>query len=161
MKTKCICKDGKTDPNCPACNSGKINLDSFHKLNPEADPHKKMAAQFKLAFPSNILGKAAGGLQTGMGALKSGWAGLSPEMRGNLTQMGKAAVVPAAAGALAGGLTADPGQGMEGALKGGLMGGALGAGVSGVDRLAQPGLPKVASQYYGFGKIAALTAFAV
>lgn len=157
---KCTCKGGKTDPKCPVCNAkGDINLDSFHRLNPEADPRKKLA-QLKLAFPANLLQRASSGLQSGMGAIKNSWNGLSPEMRSGLTNMGKNALVPAAAGALVGGLGADPGQGMSGALKGGLLGGAMGAGVAGVDHFTQPPAQKV-GMYYEFGKNAALAAFSI
>jgi len=61
MTKKCTCKNGETDPKCPACSKGKINLDSFHKLNPEAKPRKDhgpmskektaKVEQFKIANP--------------------------------------------------------------------------------------------------------------
>jgi hypothetical protein len=86
----------------------KINLDSFHKLNPEAKP--KTAEQFKLAF-----------------VVSPGWT--------QAMNVGKAGLRSAAPGALVGGalgyLSAPEGHGMEGlgrgALTGGLLAGAGGA----------------------------------
>ncbi len=179
MMKKCTCKNGKTDPKCPACSKKDINLDSFHKLNPEAKP--KTAEQFKLAAPGLWGGLAAG---TKSRILEAGKAGL------------KSAVVPGTVAALGAGLAAEPGQGMADAARAGLAAGTLGAaagaghhlGMTGTGALAQkyqqtvggdirnmgnwgreqlgnpalphPGgvAPKVA-RFYEFGKSAALTAF--
>jgi len=108
MTKQCSCKDGQK------CSKCKVNLDSFHKLNPEAKP--KTAEQFKLAVaPGPGLW---GGLQQGtkdriMGA---GMAGL------------KSAVIPAAGAAMAAGLASDPGEGWGNAAKAGLAAGAAGFG---------------------------------
>lgn len=98
MKEKCICKGGKTNNKCPMHGS-KVNLDSFHKLNPEARP--KTAAQFKIAMDPRLA------------------AGLG---------LARQSLVPAAAMALPAaalaGATADKGEGVGDAVKGGLMAGA-------------------------------------
>lgn len=185
MNKECTCGD-KKDPACPACGKGEINLDSFHKLNPEAKPmRKKSAEQFKLSFAlPPVLTQGLGGraFNIGKAALKGGGAG-------------------ALSGAITGALLAPEGQRLEGAGRGaaamGTMG-ALGAGfnhgmMTGTSDLAQKyqGLtrdsfrqsttqqrqelrdlakeqaanaaataaPKTASQFYAYGREAALAAF--
>jgi len=108
MMTKCTCKGGKTTPGCPVCSKKDINLDSFHKLNPEAKP--KTAERFKLSFAVNPqLMQRAG--QIGMAGLKSSVPGML-------------------AGGVIGGLSAEDGQGMSGAMRGAAIGG-LGTGLHG------------------------------
>lgn len=133
MMKQCTCKNGKTDPDCPACNKGKINLDSFHKLNPEAKPmRKKSAEQFKLAAP---------GL----------WGGLQQATKNRILDTGKAAlksaVIPGAVAALGAGLSADPGQGFSDAARAGLAAGALGAAAGGAHHLGMTGSSDLAHSY--------------
>jgi len=110
MTKECTCKNGKKNPKCPACSKGDVNLDSFHKLNPEAKP--KTAGQFKLATLPPMMG--------------------GPGNMGRWGAMGAAALrggVPAAlAGGLVAGMAAPEGHGMEAAAKGALGAGLAGAG---------------------------------
>ena len=130
MMKKCCCKDGKMDSSCPVHKEEKINLDSFHKLNPEAKP--KTAEQFKLAAP---------GL----------WGGLSAATKSRVLEAGKAglksAVIPGAVAALGAGLTADPGQGMADAAKAGLAAGTLGAAAGAGHHLGMTGTTDLAHSY--------------
>jgi hypothetical protein len=130
MMKKCTCKNGKTDPKCPACSKGDVNLDSFHKLNPEAKP--KTAGQFKLAAP---------GL----------WGGLSAATKSGIMDAGKAglksAVIPGAVAALGAGLAANPGEGLADAAKAGLAGGVIGATAGAGHHLGMTGKSDLAHSY--------------
>jgi hypothetical protein len=130
MMKKCTCKNGKTDPKCPACNKGDPSRDHFHTLNREDSP--KTAESFKLAAP---------GL----------WGGLSASTKNRILEAGKAgltsAVVPGAAAALGAGLTAEPGQGMADAARAGLTAGSIGAAVGAGHHLGMTGTSDLAHSY--------------
>ena len=123
--TKCTCKGGKTTPGCPVCSKKDINLDSFHKLNPEATP--KTAEQFKiaLALPHNLAQRAG---QIGMAGLRSALPG-------------------AMVGAAVGGLTADEGQGLSGALSGAAKGGLVTGGIGAAHHGMMTGVSNPAQGY--------------
>lgn len=110
MTKQCTCKDGKKDPKCPSC-AKDINLDSFHKLNPEAKPHHKTAERFKLAA------------RPGLGLI----GGMDPATKERLMGHLQGALIPAAAtaipAAMLAGATADKGEGLGDAAKAGLMAG--------------------------------------
>jgi len=130
MAKKCTCSDNKKDPRCPVCSKSDVNLDSFHRLNPEAKP--KTAEHFKLAAP---------GL----------WGGLQQGTKSRIMDAGKAAltsaVVPAAGAALAAGLSADPGQGWGDAARAGLVGGALGGAAGAAHHMGMTGSSDAAHSY--------------
>jgi hypothetical protein len=142
MTKKCTCEDGKKDPKCPSC-SKDINLDSFHKLNPEAKPHRKTAEQFKIAMPwskppLNVIG------------------GMHPKTKDLLLKSLQNAVVPGiAAGipaALIAGINADKGDTADAALKAGLgFGGLAAAGSVGHNMLMGTKSP-LSSAYKPMGK---------
>ena len=126
MKAKnCTCKDGKKNPKCPICSKSDVNLDSFHKLNPEAKP--KTAEQFKiaLALPHNLAQRAG---QIGMAGLRSALPG-------------------AMVGAAVGGLTADEGQGLSGALSGAAKGGLVTGGIGAAHHGMMTGVSNPAQTY--------------
>lgn len=133
MNKECTCVDSKKDPNCPTCAKGEVNLDSFHRLNPEAMPkRKKTAEQFKLAAP---------GL----------WGGLQQATKDRILGAGKAAlksaVVPGAVAALGAGLSAEPGQGFADAARAGLAAGGVGALAGGAHHLGMTGSGDLAHSY--------------
>jgi len=132
MTKECTCKDGKKDPKCKACSKGDVNLDSFHRLNPEAKP--KTAGQFKLA-----------GGNPGL------WGGLSQATKDRILSAGKAgltsAVLPAAGSALAAGLAAEPGQGWSDAAKAGLVGATAGGLAGAGHHLGMTGSSDLAHSY--------------
>jgi len=118
MTKQCACKHEKKDSKCPAC-SKNVNLDSFHRLNPEAKPSGKTAEQFKLAFPwskppLSVLG------------------GMNPKTKALLLKSLQNAAVPALAvglpSALIAGINADKGDTASSALTAGLGMGGLAAG---------------------------------
>jgi len=125
MMKKCCCKDGKMDSSCPVHKGEKVNLDSFHKLNPEAKP--KTAEQFKIAFalPHNLARRAG---HIGMAGLKSSLPG-------------------AAIGAVVGGLSADEGQGLSGALSGAAKGGLVTGGIGAAHHGMMTGVSNPAQGY--------------
>lgn len=131
MMKKCTCKNEETDPKCPACAKKDVNLDSFHRLNPEAKP--KTAELFKLAANPGL------------------WGGLSAATKSRIVDAGKAglksAVIPGAVAALGAGLAADPGQGMADAAKAGLAAGTLGAAAGAGHHLGMTGSSDLAHSY--------------
>lgn len=135
MTKECTCKGGKKDPKCKKCSD--INLDSFHRLNPEADPRKKTAEQFKLA--------ATATKPVGL------WGGLDPKTKERILSTGKAALTsaaaPAAVAALGAGLTADPGQGWSDAARAGLAAGTVGGLAGAGHHLGMTGSSDLAHSY--------------
>lgn len=120
MTKQCTCKNGKKDSKCPSC-SKDINLDSFHKLNPDAKPHRKTAGQFKIAFPWSKPPLSVVG-------------GMHPKTKALLLKSLQNAVVPGLAvglpAALIAAVNADKGDTADAALKAGLGMGGLAAGAS-------------------------------
>jgi hypothetical protein len=124
MIKECTCKNGKKNPKCPACSKGDVNLDSFHKLNPEAKP--KTAEQFKLSFA----------MSPGMTrAMQVGGAGLKGALPGALT------------GAALGFLSAPEGQGAAGAARGAAYGGLATGGAAALNHGMMTGTSGLAQDY--------------
>jgi len=124
MTKECTCKNGKKNPKCPSCSKGDVNLDSFHKLNPEAKP--KTAEQFKLSF-------AMGPGMTR--AMQIGGAGLKGALPGALT------------GAALGFMSAPEGQGAAGAARGAAYGGLAAGGAAAAHHGMMTGASGMAQDY--------------
>jgi hypothetical protein len=141
MTKECTCKNGKKNPKCSACAEGDVNLDSFHRLNPEADPRKKTAEQFKIAAKAKAPAPKPVGL----------WGSMDPKTKERVLGAGKAAltsaVVPGAVAALGAGLTADPGQGWEDAAKAGLVAGTVGGLAGAGHHMGMTGKSELAHSY--------------
>lgn len=107
MTKKCSCKAGKTDPKCSACGAkSDVNLDSFHKLNPEAAPKMKTAEHLKISAQASL----------GQRFMSGAGNALLP------------AAMVAAPAALLAGATADRGEGVGDTLRTALGTGALALG---------------------------------
>jgi len=128
---------------CAKCTKGDVNLDSFHKLNPEAAP--------KTAGWGAQIGQHA---NTALNALRASPA--QPHLKALGTSALQAGLPSALAGGLWGGLTSPEGQGLEGAAKGALIGGAFGTGAH--YGMRPPIQPKIA-MFYEYGQSAAVTNF--